>query len=495
LKVKNATLLPDNAVLASLEKTHTAPDDVFKISFSSLSVNGIGIEDLLNKNEIDIKKIYLDHPVIEIYHTNRPYNKSEREKNDSLTLYQRLMRGMKRISIDTIMLEHGTFVNHNISRKNKITRFNDVTVKANGLLVDSTTQYNRDRFLFAKDADISFKDYTIPTPDSLYYFRAGSINISAAKHTLAALNISLTPRGNREQFKKKLKQRQDLFTIKTQKFTLNEIDWYSILNEDKIIAKEGTIKGCNFSDFFDRRLPRSATTSTLTNFPHQLLMRMSLPVYIEKINLENCTIKYEEFNPAAEASGIIYFDNVNGQLSNITNMPEYIRNNNKIKLQANALFMNKVKFNIVFNLDLKNYKTGNFTVDVALGETYNSLINPIAEPLGLISVKKGIIKKVVAHIAGTDTLGTGNVLLLYDDLHLVPLKKNKDGGLKKKNITSFIANLLLIKNSNPSKGKEQRQEDCNYKKDLNGSFFNFIWKIILTGVLKTIGIPVKLAYK
>lgn len=492
LKIKNATLTADSTVLLNFDKAYHAPDDVFKISFSSLNISGIGIQDLLDKNEIDIKAIHLTNPLVEILHTKRAYNKAEREKNDSLTLYQRLMHGMKRIAIDTILLEHGTFINKN-SVNNKVNRFENITVNLNKVLIDSSTQYDRNRFLFAKDADISFKDYILPTPDSLYYLKAKAINISATRHQLTALNITLSPRGNREQFVKKLKRRQDMFDIKARKVTLNEIDWYSMLNEDKIIVNEGIIDDCDFKDYFDRSVPPSKTVSPVTNFPHQSLMRMTLPVYVQNINLRNCNVTYEEFNPAANASGTIYFDNINGQLSNITNMPEYVRRNNKMKLSVNALFLHKVKLSTIFSLDLKHHKTGNFAIDVTLDKIDSTLINPVAEPLGLISIKKGIVKKVAAHITATSFRGSGKILLLYDDLHLVPLK-SKDGELKKRNVTSFLTNLFVIKKSNPIRGK-QREEACAYENDNEGSFFNYIWKILLTGILKTIGIPVKYAYK
>lgn len=493
IEVRNAALMPDSAVLSRLHEAQKAPDDVFNISFSTLNINGIGIQELLNTDKIDIKTIRLTNPVVNIYHTSRPYNKKQREKNDSLTLYQKIMGHMKRISIDTIQLEHGTFVNHNIS-KDRRNRFNDVSIIFSNVLVDSSTQYERHRFLFASEANITFRDYILATPDSLYYLKAGLIHISTARHGLTAFNVALTARGNREQFRKKLKHRQDMFNLTTPKVTLDEIDWYSLLNEDKLIIKEGTIENCDFNDYFDRSLPLSKTTLPKGTFPHQLLMKMALPVYVEKINLRNCSVTYEEFSPSANASGIITFKKLNGQLSNLTNMPEYVRRNGHMKLSATALFLNKVNFNTLFDLDLKNYKKGNFTVDATLGSIDNTLINPVAEPLGLISLKKADVKKVSLHVRGTNGLGTGKLLLLYDDLHLVPLKK-EDNKLKKRGFTSFLANLLVIKKANPSRGKTPREEPCNYKKDDNGSFFNFIWKIILTGILKTVGIPVQYAYK
>lgn len=494
VKVLNAVLTPDSAVLSELDKARRAPDDVFKISFSSLRIRGIGIHDLLHRDEINMDSIYFSRPVIEIYHTSRAYNRPGKQNNDSLTIYRQLMKNMKRIFIGNILIEHGTVINHNISGNNRTSRFNDVMIKFSNVLIDSTTQYVRDRFLFAEGADISFKDYSFPTADSLYYFKAASVSISVSQHKTTILNLSLTPRGSREQFEKKLPGRQDMYTLRVPKITLDDIDWYSILNEDKILIREGTVWNCNFSDYFNRSLPEGPSSGN-NNFPHQLLMRMALPVYIQKINLKNCAVRYEEFNPASGASGTIYFDDVNGQLSNITNMREYIRRNSKMKLSATALFLRTSRLSTVFNLDLKNYKKGNFAVDVSLGKIDSTAINPAAGPLGLVSVKRGHIKKVDVHISGTNAGATGRLLLLYDDLHLVPLKKDKEGQIKKRSFTDFLANLILIRNANPANGKQERFGKCDFKRSPNSSFFNLIWKTVLTGVLNTIGLPVKFAYK
>ena len=86
---------------------------------------------------------------------------------------------------------------------------------------------------------------------------------------------------------------------------------------------------------------------------------------------------------------------------------------------------------------------------------------------------------------------------MYRDLYLVGLKKDKTnpGKIKKKSITSFLGNVFLIKNSNPSKGKPPRQVDFDFKREPEATFFSLIWKTIFLGILKTIGLPASFADK
>jgi hypothetical protein len=114
--------------------------------------------------------------------------------------------------------------------------------------------------------------------------------------------------------------------------------------------------------------------------------------------------------------------------------------------------------------------------------------------MGLFTVKKGEMKKATAHVRGNNHRASGTVTVLYNDLHLTPLKADvsDSGDLDKKHLTSFIANTLLIKNDNPSDGDPTRTEIAKRERQ-GGDLFNLTWKTMLVGVLRTIGIPEKFA--
>src|SRR5258705_7734059 len=226
LDITNATLSPDSAELNNLLNTKKLPDDVFKISLSALHIEGIDIDDLLSKDHLSLKDISITDPVIEVYHKKRWYNKEERIKNDSITLYQKLMSKMKKISIKNIEVLQGTFINHNLSKKTQTNKLNDISINMSDLLIDSSTQFDKSRFLFAKQAHLSIKNFSGRTPDSLYFFKCGSIDISTAENDLKASNIELHPRGNKQQFESKLSERKEIYNMIIPKITLSDINWW-----------------------------------------------------------------------------------------------------------------------------------------------------------------------------------------------------------------------------------------------------------------------------
>jgi hypothetical protein len=65
-----------------------------------------------------------------------------------------------------------------LTNLNGLTKFNDITIRMNDILIDSSTQYDASRFLFAKHAVLETRNYTFPTPDSLYYVKLGKISLT-----------------------------------------------------------------------------------------------------------------------------------------------------------------------------------------------------------------------------------------------------------------------------------------------------------------------------
>ena len=147
--------------------------------------------------------------------------------------------------------------------------------------------------------------------------------------------------------------------------------------------------------------------------------------------------------------------------------------------------------------DLSKNKTGEFDADVELNQMEKEIINPVAETLGGVQLKNGILQGIKGHVEGNNFRINGNISATYRDLNIVALKKEtgQNGKIKKKKVTSFIANTFLIKNSNPSPGEDTRRPEFSIERDHHSHFFNFVWQAFLSGILKTIGIPVKLVVK
>lgn len=490
LKVLRGTLTPDSAELMKLDIAKKVPDNVFRISFDSLRISGIAPQDLLEKDRLSLDSVFITKPIIETYYQPRPYNETKRNENDSATLYQRLMKQFKSISVHAIVVKHATLINHDLSQKDNNKRFNNLSMTANNLLIDSITQYDKNRFLFAREAELSCENYETRTPDNLYTFKIGAVSVHATKHTIIAKDVFLIPRYNKEEFKKKVRSRKDYFDMRFPKVVLNNIDWWAFANSENLSAAESDIYNARIKDYIDRSLPEGSAPAD--NFPSKLLVQFPLKINIAKLNLHDMDIVYEEYNPSTKKSSSVYFDNMNGTIGNLTNLPPSIKVNKNATFSGSCLFMHQIPAECRFQFDLAKYKTGDFSINLQIGTLNKTVLNPFTEPLGLFTVKRGTMQKASAYIEGNNSIARGEILMLYNDLHIIPLETDGDNKLRKKPVMSFFANTFYIKNENPSKGNAPRSANIVVKRG-NQSFFGLIWEIMLKGILKTIGVPEKYA--
>jgi hypothetical protein len=484
-----AKIVPDSAALQKLDALQKAPDDVFTISFDSLHITGVNVTDFIHTKNVSVDTILVSTPFIQVAHTDRPYNAVERAKDSSLTLYQKLTKQFTSIAINSIVVKEGTLTSINLSQKKKTVRLKGIEIHVNDLKIDSLTQYDKDRFLFSKNAAFSCKDYVASTADSLYIFKVGSFAVAADKHTLIAKEVALQPRGDKETFEKKLKHRSDMFTIRFPEIICRNLNWWALLNSQRLYAAEVVVRNGSIKDYLNRALP-SGPKGRKDNFPQQLLMYIPSKIEIQKLRVEGLDVSYEEYNPHSDKAGKLTFNNIDGTIEHITNIPAQMKAHPLTICTADGLFMNKVPITARFEFNLTKLHSGAFSTYMHIGALANTLINPIAEPMGMFTLKSGKIKEATVKVTGDNDNAATNITMLYNDLKIFPLKN--DGGtghLKKEGLVGFFANTFMIKDANPTGNQTPRSPEVTTPRGDPGSFFNFLWKATLNGIERTIGIP------
>ncbi|MEO7802786.1 MAG: hypothetical protein ABIR81_12335 [Ginsengibacter sp.] len=494
LDFTDAVLRYDTGRLHYLDSLKMAPDDLYFIRFNTLHVDGITIDELLTKNNISVKGIFLDQPQMKVYTVERPYNAVKRSQRDSLSLYNKIMGNLTHISAEKIIIKDGSFQNTFNYSARQPSSFNGISVEMNNLLIDKSTEFDASRILFAKNLQITTKDYLFRTADSLYNIKSSLIRYLSSKRRLEAYDVRVEPRLNEKAFSTAQQYRGERYDVRLQKVLFSNIDWWSFINNKKLQAKELIIPGGRVNIYLDRSLPVNSSTKT-DNFPHQLFMKMNMPVDIQKLSVKKINLAYKEFNPETGKTGIVYIDSINLNGNNISNT-RLSGNSRFITIDSRGLLMHKFPITIKLSMDKQKALAGNFKADVVVNAINDKEpLNQVVEPLGGFLVKKGSMQGGEANIEGDNTGARASVKILYQDLAIQPLKKDKNNPdkLKKKTLTGIIANLFVIKHSNPSRGDAPRVAEITYVRKPHASFANLIWKAILLGVLDTVGIPEKFA--
>jgi len=477
IKVHNAELLIDSARLKVLNEQGIAPADVYKISLSDLDIDGLDITDLLNKKNIDLSVINLKNPTVEIYH---PVNKNVQPQKDTSTLYSRIQKSLGHFQLKDLSITNMNFIYHNIQGKEKITNFKNISMKFDDIEIDSLTQFDTTRFLYAKHAAIYLPNYSFRTSDSLYFVKADSIILHAAQKTLNATGLAITPRYNKQEFSKKLTFYKDRYDIKFDSASFNNVDWYHLISGEGFSATSVLLVNGSMEVYVDRNIPLSSK-SKVGNYPHQLIMKLDLPAQVDTINIKNFTFNYKELNPKTQKVGVVIFNNIDGTITNVTNIKERIAANKIMLVKAHGHLMEKADINATFAFDLTKTKNGDFSVDADLGPMDGTALNPATTVLGMFEINSLSIKKLSTHVSGNNNNANSTVFFVYDDLKITALKQDDSGKLKHRGFISFVANTFVINKSNTSK-----KTKGYFKRDVHRSFFYLIWKTILQGITSTV---------
>ena len=337
----------------------------------------------------------------------------------------------------------------------------------NDLIAKSSWKLNADGFSWISD-------------DKIYKFLIGAIEVNNANSTVHVNNFSVLPQITEEAFTKSLKYQNDLYSIDLKNIELSGVDTKRLITDKKLFAESGTLQP-TLKVFNDRTVTPNPA-SKVGKYPQQMVQKIKFPISIKKLYAKNGYIAYKERGAISKQTGVVFFKNVNGIISNITNIKEEIAKNNMMVLNATAAFMGVSTMKTTWNLPL-NSPNGAFVVTGQAAGFNAEALNAITEPLGMASIKKGRINGLNFNIRGTDLEATCASTFLYEDLKVELLKKDSNE-LKKKGLMSLLTN-FLVKNNNPQKDGVARKDEIKEQRDITKSFFFLLWRSIFSAAKKT----------
>jgi len=326
---------------------------------------------------------------------------------------------------------------------------------------------------------LSAAGFSFFTENKRYKIQLGAFDINNANSSMRIQSIKVIPQFTEAAFSRILKKQEDLYDLEFRNIVLAGIDTRLLILKKRLEAATATLQPV-VKIYRDRTVAEDLD-SKVGKYPHQMLQTIKFPFSIKKLTIRNGSVSYSEKAEVSGKTGTVFFNNINGTVNNITNISDLINKSNLLELDATASFMGISKVQTLWKLPL-NSSNGAFDVSGTAGGFNAVSLNPLIEPLGMASVKKGSVQHLTFKMTGTDLMTKGNATILYKDLKIEVLKIDS-GDVKKKGLQSLLANALM-KNSNPLNGVT-RSDEINYERDKTKSFFNLLWKSIFSAVKKT----------
>jgi hypothetical protein len=443
------------------------------ISCGKVTVKGLGLLSLIFQNELSIDQLSLVKPHWVIHEKSELFLDSASRKAVEFEVY------IKNIQIDSMRME-----------------FTDSTkcalrtgLRTNASLHDFNLSMYADR-----RTDYSFSEFNtsgtrIDVPGAFYTFTIRETKLNLQEHNFTLDTLRIIPSFGKLQFGRKAGNDLDRIEGVIPFLKVSNLNFQYA---DTLLLDAGDANIQFFLRVFhDKRLPHKTKVVPL---PVALVQKLSVGLMVNKLKITKSFVEYEEIPAEANEPGKVFFDNLEGTLSSITNERE--PDEREMVLEATGDFMGhgKISLNAKFPFDLD--KRG--TVKGSLKNLPFVKLNDMVEPAANMKFESGTLKRIDFAFTFNDRVSNGELSINYEDLKLVSFKtdeqmekvgkrkrksKKKDEDLRKDNLKTFIINAFVVKrNLNESVPEEKRTGTIHFERDRSRSIFNFWWKSLFTGL-------------
>ncbi|HET6558266.1 MAG TPA: hypothetical protein VFG54_13185 [Prolixibacteraceae bacterium] len=338
-------------------------------------------------------------------------------------------------------------------------------------------------FLHSSDFAFSIQDIRRQDKKKLYQFTIGKTRYSSKNNRFTAIDLVVDPTLSKEAFNSKNRYQSDYYSGKIDSVVIDQPDIRRWFENGELAGRQMSALGLHLDIFRDKRLPFD--DSKRPEMLQDLIKGLQHPIRIDSLRLVNSAINYIEHPPEGDKAGEIRFSNLDITLKPFTNMKGAGSNIPDFTIKGTANVLDSARMNVQMHYHM-NHPDNLFTATGRAMPFDMQLLNPVLEPLAMVSIRSGKVNEFHFTMNGDRNEATGQLFFGYDDLRISVLEL-KDGNTKEARFASFLANSLLLRSKNP-RGKELEADEISFQRDQKRSVVNYWWKSIFSGVRNTLGI-------
>lgn len=487
VRVENVKIAPDTSVYRQMINKKLAPSNLYDVELGHLLLKRIHLFNIYFKKKVHISQIVFEEPAIKMVNRHFAFN-DDKPPRPQTSPYQVISRFFKSVRVDAVDFRNAKFkyINNN-GKKTTVDSVSNIFISLKDWLIDAQSAKDTSRTYMLKDIRVYINDYRYATPDSMYYLKLSQLDFSLKNRKLNVKEFVLAPRYVPNEFTNAAGYACDRFSIKLNNLDINGMDLPAYIKKQEFKTRSINISNGWISVYSDGRLP-TKSINRVGRYPHQLLQKISSLVTIDTVSLKDINVKYQKFSEQSQQVGTINFENTSGTVTNVTNAPKAKSKNGIMHAVLESYLMGQGKTNVAFNFNLEA-KNGAFDYKGELGLLDGRRLNRITKPLGMLQVRRGLIRSLSFAIKADDEKASGQVDFRYNDFSVALFKQNKESdGIRRMGLLSMLANALVIYSDNPSANGHYTMAKVHYLRNPDSSFFSFIWRTLFAGIKYSVGL-------
>jgi hypothetical protein len=332
-------------------------------------------------------------------------------------------------------------------------------------------------------ADFSFRIPNLKKQSKLYQFSIGETSYSSGNNRVTAKDIRIIPNFSKENHQKQVGFQSDYFTGKIDSVCISQPNIRRWFDKEELAGKFLSVNGLNMDIYRDKQLPFDETRRP--KMLQDMIKSLKIPVSVDSLVLANSQVSYSERTASGDLEGKIRFTNIHTHLTPFTNVKAANGVIPDFNLDGTATIQDSCQLIVSMNYRM-NHPQNLFSAKGNLSPFNMRILNPVLEPLALVSIRSGKVNRFQFEFSANQTSANGQLFFGYDDLKISVLEM-KDGNTKEAKFASFLANSLMLRDKNP-RGKELLPDEINFQRDQKRSVLNYWWKSIFSGIRNTLGI-------
>lgn len=294
------------------------------------------------------------------------------------------------------------------------------------------------------------------------------------ENSLTFSKIKMKPLYDKQEFQNHIPYEKDRFDLSLGELAFKSFKW-SFKNDSLSLESENTrITNGDIKIYRDKQVKDDPRQKPMYS---KMIRELPFKLKLDTLKVENLAIQYEELVKPKRGPGKVTFKNLNASIYNISNVNMNAEDFPRTDIDVQTQFMGEANLNVNWNFDISN-KADVFSISGQMDRISSEGINQFMKPA--LNVKaEGGIRDMRFNFTGNNQNSTGDMKLVYKDFKVEVLQKD---GEEENKFLSAIANLIV---NNDATSAEKEQKNIKTKRTQNKSFWNYLWKNVRNGALKS----------